>query len=320
MKSLIARQSPLSVALACYFGFGMLFIVLSVTVFKMKNPTPLPVSLALIAACAVLVVTTIAMGARFNRGVGLTFVVLGGIVVLASVPNAPGEVRALNLGLFAYTSYILLVWFGPMLFARLFGYSWIAVYWVILEIRFPGEVLPFLVTLTMTLVVLGELIHAFKKRLDEQSLHDPLTGAWNRRALETSLAIAAGVAERSGRPLTLLYLDLDNFKAVNDERGHLEGDRVLREFAANVMLGVRPGDSFARIGGDEFVLLLRDTSVNEARALAERLQAEVDVVGWSYGIAERESGEKGEAFIARADRSMLLHKQRRRGESAAGRG
>jgi two-component system, cell cycle response regulator len=118
---------------------------------------------------------------------------------------------------------------------------------------------------------LGELV-------DEQrraAVTDGLTGLYNRRFFEATLALEAEHAARSGRDLGLLVLDIDHFKRINDAHGHQAGDRVLRELAARLVASSRGGDVIARYGGEEFVVLLRNTSVEAVPETAERLRRAV---------------------------------------------
>jgi diguanylate cyclase (GGDEF)-like protein len=118
---------------------------------------------------------------------------------------------------------------------------------------------------------LGELV-------DEQrraAVTDGLTGLYNRRFFEATLALEAEQAFRSGRDLGLLVLDIDHFKRINDAHGHQAGDRVLRELAARLVASSRGGDVIARYGGEEFVVLLRNTSVEAVPETAERLRRAV---------------------------------------------
>ncbi len=113
-----------------------------------------------------------------------------------------------------------------------------------------------------------------RKRIEESIVHlarhDPLTDLPNRRVVEENLARLVARAER-GLPSSLLLVDLDNFKEINDRSGHAAGDELLRAFAQIFLDAVRPGDLVGRIGGDEFVVLLEGTGAEEARVAAERI-------------------------------------------------
>jgi diguanylate cyclase (GGDEF)-like protein len=104
---------------------------------------------------------------------------------------------------------------------------------------------------------------------------DPLTGLLNRRAFDTALAEEAERARRLGHPLVLVMLDLDHFKSINDTRGHPSGDAALAAVARVLESGVRSIDKVARIGGEEFAVLLMETDACDGFAVAERLVAQV---------------------------------------------
>ena len=118
--------------------------------------------------------------------------------------------------------------------------------------------------------------HELEARLEHQAGHDPLTGLVNRALFEDRLEHALARASRTARPLGLLFADLDDFKLVNDRYGHAVGDEVLRLVSLRLERGVRAGDTVARYGGDEFVVLCEDlTSPGEADELADRLRCAV---------------------------------------------
>ena len=109
------------------------------------------------------------------------------------------------------------------------------------------------------------------------ALFDPLTGALNRRGLNSELR-AREAAIPDGKGLCVVVMDLDNFKTINDLHGHQTGDEVLQGFSETVRACIRKDDLFARIGGEEFVLVLPDTSAEAAQHLAERILGEVQAM------------------------------------------
>lgn len=121
-------------------------------------------------------------------------------------------------------------------------------------------------------VLLTELKHA----LEEERLlanTDPLTGALNRRSFNNIAEKRMIIAEVNRRPYTMVYIDLDNFKAVNDTLGHAVGDKVLKSVVTTIQTQIRSSDFLARLGGDEFAILLTDLDQEQAKAIVERIQA-----------------------------------------------
>jgi diguanylate cyclase (GGDEF)-like protein/PAS domain S-box-containing protein len=115
-------------------------------------------------------------------------------------------------------------------------------------------------------------IRESERKLAELALNDPLTGLANRRCFEDMLNETLGQARRSGHGLALMFLDVDNFKSINDTHGHAAGDAVLIEFAKRLLGSVRATDSVARLAGDEFVVILSSVrSSDEARRVAEKV-------------------------------------------------
>lgn len=108
--------------------------------------------------------------------------------------------------------------------------------------------------------------------LRQQAVTDPLTGLYNRRYLNREAPLLLEQASASQKPLSLILLDLDHFKKINDEHGHLTGDHVLRIAASRMRAAVRPEDKVCRYGGEEFLVLLPDTGVELAVSIAERIR------------------------------------------------
>ena len=126
------------------------------------------------------------------------------------------------------------------------------------------------------LTLLARSFEAMRSRLAEQIGTDPLTGCLNRRALETRLRAEWRQAKRRSSTVAVLAIDLDHFKQINDTRGHPVGDIVLQELAGIMKATARDTDAVARIGGDEFVIVLPDTGWQGALTFAERLRRKVD--------------------------------------------
>src|SRR5690606_29785735 len=124
-----------------------------------------------------------------------------------------------------------------------------------------------------------------QKRFKAETHIDPLTGVYNRRGLVVRGDAERARAERTGKPICVAVADLDAFKDVNDTRGHGEGDRLLKELTGQWKRLVRETDTIARIGGDEFIFLLPETRVDDARLLLQRLN-DASIHPWSWGVVE----------------------------------
>ena len=190
-------------------------------------------------------------------------------------------------------------------------------------------------TLLGSVAAMTDVTHQreLEDRLRAAALHDPLTGLPNRALLVDRLEHALRAGRRSGEPVTVLFCDLDGFKAVNDTHGHAAGDQVLAEVARRLSAAVRPGDTVARLGGDEFVLLCPGAQTAEAAAaIATRVEhalrepvrlaggatARVGVsVGVAVsGVAVPGADERPEDLLTRADEGMYAVKQRHHAATA----
>jgi diguanylate cyclase (GGDEF)-like protein len=116
---------------------------------------------------------------------------------------------------------------------------------------------------------------SMQKKLEEMALHDALTGLYNRKVLEEKLLADIELAQSRKEELSLLMLDLDHFKRINDTYGHLEGDNVIRWVADILKHSIRKRDYIARYGGEEFTIVLPETSLQQAEKLAESLRKNI---------------------------------------------
>lgn len=158
-------------------------------------------------------------------------------------------------------------------------------------------------------------------RLYRESTRDPLTGLINRRVLMKQLLAEVEMQQESGRCFSLLMIDLDRFKRVNDEYGHLTGDLVLKTSAQMMASELRSTDVIARFGGEEFVAILPGQNAKEAIPVAERIRQSLAntpittsagttiKISASIGVTEYESGERIEHTLNRVDESLYLAKQ-----------
>ena len=128
----------------------------------------------------------------------------------------------------------------------------------------------------MTIIVLAAMFRRAQRELAAAAVTDELTGLANRRCFDQILQLEWQRAARSNTPLALLMIDLDNFKAFNDQHGHWKADEMLREFGRLLKSCVgRPGDVAARYGGEEFAVILPDTDAKSASVVAERIRISV---------------------------------------------
>ncbi len=179
---------------------------------------------------------------------------------------------------------------------------------------------------TLKFIWADELEARYQVKLAEGALVDPLTGLHNRRHFEERLGSELAAAQRHGRPVSLLLCDVDHFKNINDEHGHLAGDETLKMISFVLRGVVRKEDVLARYGGEEFVVIARETGMDGAQALGERIRDAVarsrcvwhghDLgvtvsigVTVSVGLTSFVPGRTERELIELADRALYLAKQ-----------
>ncbi len=178
--------------------------------------------------------------------------------------------------------------------------------------------------ITMDIVLTLESYHYAKYKLQEELkrmvVTDELTGIFNRRKLDELIEYEIDKGIRFEKPLSLIMLDIDHFKEVNDTFGHDTGDVVLREMADGIRRLLREEDYLIRYGGEEFLVILTNTPLEKAKNVAERIREAVSRMRFkkvggitvSLGVAEYNKGEKKEKLLKRADKNLYMAKKQGR--------
>lgn len=180
---------------------------------------------------------------------------------------------------------------------------------------FVSMLLTFFIAFVMLFIIRG-----FQKRLQNLADVDPLTHLANRRSFMQSFENTLIRSKRNGEKLSLLFIDIDDFKNINDTRGHRTGDLVLQNFAALLRSSIRQSDLCARLGGEEFVILFVASDANDALVIADALRESVSedknlhmlakrAVTLSAGLIEVDIEEDVENLIAKADSAMYMAKK-----------
>ncbi|MEZ5185472.1 MAG: GGDEF domain-containing protein [Candidatus Nanopelagicales bacterium] len=256
------------------------------------------------------------MAPRIPNGWGLdTAIVMSAVVTTIAVAAVTQPEVQVMLGLSILLFGVYAAYFRPM--RRFIGELAImlTVYGVMV-IWFAPELHPlyFLVIGSLTTAVCGT-VAVLVKQLREQAVIDGLTGTLNRRGLHSVGAYLQAEARRSGRPLTVGLVDIDDFKAYNDRNGHIAGDALLVSVGRSLTEGLRASDVVARFGGDEFAVLLPGADTREAVGVLARVAEQEPVASWSIGLSEWGADESLENALARADADLYRMKRRRTGSS-----
>ncbi|HBC56666.1 MAG TPA: hypothetical protein DCZ03_05820 [Gammaproteobacteria bacterium] len=154
----------------------------------------------------------------------------------------------------------------------------------------------------------------------QNSQTDPVTDTLNRAAFSATLQQEVSLAQRGGSPLSLIVLDIDNFKLINDSHGHAVGDKALKAASKIILESIRQSDSLFRYGGDEFTIVLRQTASRGACQLAERIRSSIENLSYfdarrkvnfsvSLGVANFRPQDSEEILFQRADTALMHAKK-----------
>lgn len=309
---------PLEVwALVALLGVGAALCVLGAVVPSPVAP-PVAVNLTIAALGATLAGVLWRTGARtppwlLHLGIGITLVAT--TVMVAAAATGEGAVSA------GVTFLWLAIYAAIALTPRarravvVLGGAGLAI-GLTIGIGTMNALLAWLVV-TISAAVASEILGGQHVRLLALAASDPLTGLPNRHGLRQLATRDLADAARTGAPIAVAVIDLDGFKGVNDRDGHAAGDALLSSLAGMWRGQLRPRDTVARTGGDEFVFVLPATTIADARTLLERL-GRTSPARWSVGIVEMSAGEDLDAGLRRADQAMYRDKSTRRADHGHG--
>lgn len=312
--------------------FGLLYLVY-LLVWGEVAAGLLPWSAVLVAVAAYLLINSLLWWLSRTRPQGLTIqrialwadlVLLTGFVVHDPIPAMPTILVVTIVMLGNGLRYGTRLYREALLGAVLATLAIVALrhYYITIGITVSAVVLILFSAVQWCYgLMLTQRLERYQSHIESLSLHDALTGLKNRRGLEADGEMHLSQMRRHHKPLALLILDLDNFKAVNDQYGHARGDDLLQEVGEILKKEMRPIDVAARMGGDEFVVLLPETTADQACSVAERIQRMLadlaaDYPNTGFGVSigvsrtheDREHGNELEAMVKRADQALYRAK------------
>jgi diguanylate cyclase (GGDEF)-like protein len=181
------------------------------------------------------------------------------------------------------------------------------------------KIIAYDINITVFCCIASYLTNFYKRKLYADSIEltrvsstDPLTGIYNRSKFNDELNYWVEYSHRYGSPVSVLIFDIDNFKNINDEYGHLSGDKILQEIVSTVKNTIRKSDVFSRWGGDEFLILLPNTEIDQASEMAERMRSniqkiksgEIENITCSFGLVYLKENENAEDVLKKADKLL----------------
>lgn len=267
---------------------------------------------------AVLILAIDAIAVRLKRKPPIPF----GLLLVPAIGGVGMTLQANEFygALWAYPAVILFHFAMPRLKANIHCILMLIASGALMAHYIGSDItIRFIVTLTLTIVLINialNIIDDLHHRLIEQAILDPLTGTFNRRHMDACLDYAIERSRRNKAPASLLLIDIDHFKLINDQHGHAAGDRVLKELVHLINHRARKLDLLFRIGGEEFLLLLPDTQEDNAALVAEDIRAAVAdapmLQEWrvtvSIGVSELHAGESAATWLKHADDAMYVAK------------
>lgn len=289
---------------------GAAACLLSAVVFPMSDRAPVTLGWIMLGVAIAMAAGTFFFGERAPRGFLLfeASVVTALNSVLVTQAHTTGGAIAdafAYIWLTVYVAAFFPAWWAPYcaLVSAGFGLG-------LLSTGLPGLFTAWML-LTLSVLTAGAVVSQVSRVMHGRMSTDVLTGALNRSGFqEAANRLRLRRRRDTERPVTVAALDLDGFKEVNDQGGHAHGDRLLAEATAAWRGALRSDDVLARMGGDEFIVLMPDTAPGEAAAVLARLRA-AHPVAWSAGVTDWRADEPLSDCLERADRELYAVKQAR---------
>jgi diguanylate cyclase (GGDEF)-like protein len=273
--------------------------------------------LAIFSVASLLIVNVIAMRNKHNPPIPFSWLLIPGAASIVISIHTQGiygllwSYPALLFFYFALTTRLANICTGLLLLSASF---------MCLQKLGPEATVRFVSSMVAMMVAMNIILNVLKSlqyKLQEQTIRDPLTGAYNRRHMENCLAAAIERKYRHNSTASLLMLDVDYFKRINDELGHEAGDKVLRQLVTLMEARIRKLDLLFRSGGEEFIILLPETTSDQACILAEQLRTEIasapfisaHAITASIGVAELENAQTLDHWLKNVDDALYSAKR-----------
>lgn len=233
---------------------------------------------------------------------------VGIMLVGVGMYGTGSEVGVIVAALYVMSSTYAYHFFTPFVGATLIVFSAIVFGYVARLLGIDGWFSLSLATLGFSYTA-GVIVHMLVMRIHRLATVDPLTGLYNRQTWDMFLAQQIAVAERSGKSFKIMLIDLNDFKEINDQRGHLAGDKILHKVGVALQDSVRAVDHVARWGGDEFIVLFPDAADKVLSLVKARLENNLmGVISFSVGDTSWRNGDDCDSILHRADKALYADK------------
>ena len=303
----IPQRRILARAASLLYGSGATFVAVGVFA-NHSSETRFAIAVPVIALAFVAALIMFAFPEFLPSG-AFPYIAATGTLLITAVAYADNSPRSAYVLLYAWVT-MYAFYFFPLSVAML-EIVWISIAAAAGMLLRGGEgmVFSFWLMITGTCLVGGLVIRHLITRLRHQAQRDVLTGLYNRLSFQDHIERDQRRAERTGEPLSVMMLDFDNFKQINDRLGHLEGDRYLREAATAWQAELRKSDILARFGGDEFVVLMPACSLANAKSVADRLRSVMPKgLTASAGVAQWNGKQDLQNLLNSVDEAMYKAK------------
>lgn len=309
----LRRLPPLTQATAAIYAGGFVLLGASAVLWTPQmGPRPLLVAAALVTLGKV--AYSLARGARLTMTEALILVIASLVVIMTLTLRTSSDLAALAHGATLPMLVLYVVWFMPAVTGRAVMYSGGLAWMLAIVDRGNPLLVGCALAVLMQLVIGVEVFSRIRANADGLAARDGLTGVANRRwAAQVVERHLSRVADR-GVPFSIIMVDIDGLRAVNNLHGHRAGDALLIEACRHWERHLRSSDLLTRIGGDEFMIIVPGATAIEAFALKKRLR-EGAGVSWSAGVAQARADDSLASLMHRADVRMYRQKAER---SAAG--
>ena len=311
VSKVLRTLPPLATVTAVLYGSGALLLVVgAVTWSPGRNPRWVITSLA--ATAAVFFVWTVVRGRRFTTTEALGMIVVQFFTIGALTWTTELTLGAYSNGTALPVAAVNVIWLLPPITGRIVLYLGTLWWFAAILHHDDRPLVGFALSLAVQTLIAAEVLSRLKRRMDNLARTDQLTGTLNRRGIAEVLERELHRSSRRQRDLSVVSIDLDGLRSVNNTQGHTAGDRLLERATAHWIDRLRRRDSIGRTGGDEFLFVLPGTTLEQAERIVEELAADAPGA-WSAGAATVKPGDSVGTLLDRADQRMYDNKAARQG-------